>query len=104
MADAKLFGLIFLLIAVFSTFAFGVSGFKTIMGIIFAFFLPAYLILKKSAFSENEKLFFSIFLGAVLFPALIYWPAVIMPLKAAVPLVFLLVSGAGLIFLLKSKK
>jgi hypothetical protein len=60
-----------ILIAVFFIFSF--TGLKLFLGFILLIFYPAYLISKLLDIDENEKLFFSFFIGIIFMPLLLWY-------------------------------
>ena len=88
--------LAFVLIGAFSLIFFGLTGFRTIIGLIILFFLPFYIILDNFELDTDEKVFFSIFLGAMLFPSLAYILGLVMGLRISIAVSFVIFLSAGL--------
>ncbi len=86
----KMIGLVFAVLFLPFFVFFGVTGIRTFIGIIFLFFLPLFLIIYSLSLDLDEKVFFSLFLGLIIFSQLlwyvdriihnIYWSSIIMGL------------------------
>ena len=97
--DNKITSIIILvLIASFSFIFLGFTGFKTIFGMLLVFFLPFYLILDNFDLSRSEKVIFAFFIGAGIFPAIVYWLGVFISFRLAIliTLIILLVIAYSL--------
>lgn len=76
---------------------FGITGARTVLGILLLFFLPSFLILSHFKLELQEKLFFSLFLGLGLFPLIAwYLGRAAGSLRLGALLAFLLLCGAGI--------
>lgn len=69
------------LIAVAIGFAipFGMAGVRVFLGLIIFFVLPGYLILRRFAFDEDERVFFAFFAGLGLYTAFVYFVGRVIP-------------------------
>lgn len=97
-----------LLIIVISSIAyarFGITGIRTILGIILIFILPVYLILDYFALPNDEKLFFSLFTGLGIIPLIIWLMNIaIYSLRASIIIIFLILLTIGILLKLKKIK
>jgi len=66
-------GIILLVISLFSFLILGFAGFRTVLSMLIAMFLPFYLVLNNFDLSQSEKFAFSFFIGIMLLPSLSYW-------------------------------
>ncbi len=91
------------IIFLFSFFLFGLTGLRTI-GTIFGMFLPAYLIMSNFDIEEEEKVFFSFFIGLTIFPLLVWYMNIfIASLTVSIIITFILLSAVGLFLKYKNK-
>jgi len=97
--DKMTTGVILVLVALFSFIFLGFIGFKVIFGVLLVFFLPFYLILRNFNLSKGEKVIFSFFIGAGIFPAIVYWLGVFISFRLAIVVTFVLLILIG--FLLR---
>jgi len=86
-----------ILIALFSFIFFGFTGFKVIIGFILLFFLPFYLILDNFKLEMGEKIIFSFFIGAIMFPALVYLLGRLMSVRISIWVSFVMFVLVGLL-------
>lgn len=101
--NKKILGICVFLVFLSSFFIFGFLGVKTILVIIMLFFLPSYSILSYFKLEEDEKIFFSFFIGLGLFPlAVWYVDRMLVSLKLSTVLTFLIVVSVG-VFLNRKK-
>ena len=59
-----------------------------VVGIVF-FILPFYFLLNKLNLGEDEKLAFSFFIGAGIFPAIVYWLGIFISFKISIFITFI---------------
>ena len=70
---------------------FGITGAMTLLGIAAFFFLPFFLILRKSGIEDDEKVFFAFFIGLGLFSAAVFYAGRVIPsFRASVAVAFVL--------------
>jgi hypothetical protein len=60
-------------------YLFGITGGRTLLGIVLFFFLPFYLILRRFAFEQDEKIFFAFFIGIGIFSTLVFYVGRVVP-------------------------
>jgi len=85
-----------ILIGIFSLIFFGFTGFKVVIGFIALFFLPFYLILDNFDLEEGEKIIFSLFIGVVMFPSLVYLLGGIFGIRISIIVSFVVFVLGGL--------
>ena len=56
------------IIVLYSSMLFGLTGARTIISMVVLFMVPAYVFLSKTELELEEKIFFSLFIGLGLFP------------------------------------
>lgn len=95
---------VFLLIGIFSFALFGFMGFKTIIGILFLFLLPSYLILNKAELPTDEKIIFSFFLSIGFFPSIVYYLGLVIGIRKAIIAAFVVLIIVGIILNRKSRE
>ncbi len=84
---------------------FGMTGLRTLVAMLLFFFLPAYLILKKFDFEENERVFFAFFIGIGLFSTLVFYVGRIVPsFRAATAIAFIALIALPFAFKMFKKK
>ena len=88
-------GIIVVVIMVFFSFILGFSGMMAALGIILLFIVPFYLILDNFDLNQDEKIVFSFFIGVGIFPAITYWPSMIISFRIAIFITFILLIAAG---------
>lgn len=87
-----------LLILLFFFALFGITGLRTIVGIVLLFFVPFFLILNNFNLELDEKIIFSFFIGLGFFSTFTYWLSfVVGSLRTAMVLVFFALVGIGLL-------
>ena len=86
----------------FSFMLFGLTGARTVFGIVFVS-LPFYLMLNKLIIGKGEKFVFSILLGFTIFAGLVYLIGLLASFKIAIVATFVLLLG-GAIVSIKYKK
>ena len=86
----------------FSFMLFGITGARTVFGIVFVS-LPFYLMFNKLGIGEGEKFVFSALLGLTIFPALVYLIGLLASFKIAIVATFVLLLGGAIAFI-KYKK
>ncbi|MBS3101119.1 hypothetical protein J4204_03220 [Candidatus Woesearchaeota archaeon] len=91
MKENKIFmAIILVLIAIFFLTALGITGLRTIAGTILLFILPTYLILNNFDLSAQEKIVFAFFIGIGIFPSIVYLLGLVISLRAAMAITFIL--------------
>ena len=93
-------GIIAFLTLAFFFYILGASGLMSALGIILIFILPTYFILNNFKIDDDEKLVFSFFIGAGIFPSIAYWLGTLMSFKVSIFITFLILLAAG--FLVKN--
>lgn len=88
--------LILAMIIVFSFTIWGIIGIKTIIGILFLFLVPFYLILNKTSLSLGEKIVFSFFLGVGFFPSIVYYLGLFIGVRKAIITTFIILLIIGI--------
>ena len=85
-----------LIAAVFAFFYFilGIQGALSALGIMAFFVLPFYLIFNKLNLGADEKLVFSLFIGAGIFPAIAYWLGIFISFRLAIFITFIILIAA----------
>ena len=94
--DLAFAGIVVVVIAVFFYFILGISGMVSALAIILIFFVPSYFILDNFNLKKDEKLVFSFFIGAGIFPSIAYWLGLFISLKLAILITFLVLVGIGI--------
>ena len=75
---------------------FGFIGVKIILGIFFLYFLPFYFILGRFSLGMDERLVFSLFIGIVVVPTLVfYFGSVLNSLRLSIAATFVLLVMAA---------
>ena len=89
--------LLLVVIGIFAAMRFGITGVRTILGIVVAFIVPVYLLLDYFDLKEDERIFFSLFVGIGIVP-LIVWVVnrVIYSLKLSLVITVIVLIVAGL--------
>jgi len=88
-------GIIMAVILVFFYFILGFSGMMSALGIILLFIVPFYLILDNFDLGQDEKIIFSFFIGAGVFPAITYWLGMLISFRIAIFITFIVLIVAG---------
>src|SRR3989338_4339185 len=73
----------------------GFSAMTAVLGIIILFIAPIYLVLDSFDLEQDEKLVFSFFLGAGIFPSIVYWMALFISFRASILITFAVLIAAG---------
>ena len=98
-------GILALAVMAFFYLILGFSGMMTILGIILLLMFPAYLILNSFELEQDEKIIFSFFLGAGIFPSITYWIGMLISFRIAIAVTFIiLIITAFIINKLKKHK
>lgn len=87
------------IILAFFFYILGASGLMSALGIILIFVLPTYFILNNFKLDDDEKIVFSFFIGAGIFPSIAYWLGTLISFKISIFMTFSLLLSAG--FLVK---
>ena len=88
-------GIIMAVILVFFYFILGFSWIISALGIILLFIVPFYLILDNFDLGQDEKIIFSFFIGAGVFPAITYWLGMLISFRIAIFITFIVLIVAG---------
>ena len=75
----------------------GFSAMTAVLGIIILFIAPIYLVLDSFDLEQDEKLVFSFFLGAGIFPSIAYWMALFISFKVSILLTFVVLVVFGIL-------
>jgi apolipoprotein N-acyltransferase len=75
----------------------GFSGMLTILGIMLLLIVPIYLTLDNFELGQDEKLVFSFFLGAGIFPSITYWIGFFISFKIAILITFLFLAATSVV-------
>ena len=90
-------GIIVFLILAFFFYILGASGSISALGIILIFILPTYSILNNFKLDNDEKIVFSFFIGAGIFPSIAYWLGIFISFKVSILITFILFLISGLL-------
>ena len=91
MRESKIFtAAILALTAIFFFVVLGATGLVVFAGTIFLFILPTYLILDNFELPQQEKIVFSFFVGIGIFPSIVYLLGLIISLRIAIAITFIL--------------
>jgi hypothetical protein len=101
--DKTTAGIIIGLILVFALVFLGFTGLRTIAGLIIIACLPTYLILDTINIEKGEKIIFSIFISAGLFPGIVYWLGTVISFRLSIFIAFIIAMALAL-FLRKRNK
>lgn len=96
-------GVALLITALYLAFLIGLSAALSVLGIAILFVLPFYLILSAFSLPPLEKLCFSFFIGVAVFSIPVYWLGMVISLRLAMIISFILYAGAGLSLHLKKR-
>lgn len=91
---------------IFAFALFNIVGVRVVSGMLIIFFLPFYLVVRSLNLENDEKIFFSFFLGLGLFALLVMYLNKLIPsmrLTMAVVFVALVILGIALVFCSKKK-
>ena len=88
-------GISIAVILLFFYLILGFSAMTAVLGIILLFIAPIYLILDNFDLEQGEKLAFSFFLGAGIFPSIVYWMALFISFKASILITFVVLAAVG---------
>ena len=103
--DNQIYIIIALLVLIYFFALFKISGLLVIFGMFFLFFLPVYLVLRNLDLTQIEKIFFSFFIGLGLFPTMTYYLAILIgSIRWSILILFIILTGVGLIFNWKFSK
>ncbi len=69
----KMICFVFAVLLLQSFVFFGVTGLKTFVGMIIIFFLPFFLIIYNLSLDFDEKVFFSLFIGLIVFSQILWY-------------------------------
>ncbi len=86
-----------------AAFLFGATGVRTVAAMVVFFFLPFYLLIRKTDIEADEKVFFAFFIGLGMFSTIVFYFGRAIPsfrISVAVAFVFLMLSP----FMLKKLK
>ncbi len=97
-------GIIIAAASLFMLKILGLSAMMSVIGIVLLLILPMYFILDNFDLSDDEKIVFSFFLGAGVFPIFTYWIGMIISFRLAILITFLILVGAGIIIRRSRKK
>lgn len=103
--DNKFAILLIAIIAAFFFTLFGITGVRTILGLLLLFFLPPYLIFKNFNLPLGEKIAFSFFIGLGVFPTCVYYLGLLFSsMRLAILISFILLMAVAIIFNLAHSK
>ena len=89
-------GILAAALALFFYLILGISGILSIFVIILIFIVPAYTILDNFNLEEDEKIIFSFFMSAGVFPIFSYWMGLVISFKLAIVITFILLTAVGI--------
>ena len=90
-----LIGILAAIILTFFFYILGASGLMSALGIILIFILPTYFILNNFKIDDDEKIVFSFFIGAGIFPSIAYWLGTLISFKISIFITFLILLAVG---------
>ena len=90
-----LIGILAAIILAFFFYILGASGLMSALGIILIFILPTYFILNNFKIDDDEKIVFSFFIGAGIFPSIAYWLGTLISFKISIFITFLILLAVG---------
>lgn len=89
--------IVLLLIFVFSSFLFGMTGIRVVLGVLMGS-LPFYIFLNAVNLDESEKILFALLLGFTLFPSLVFLLGFLISFRLSIFIIFILLTLAALLF------
>ena len=93
-----------LIIFLFSSHLFGLTGLRTFLGFFIVLILPTYLIMKNIDIEKDERIFFSFFVSLIYFPLLVWYTNRIVPsLRVSIVVTFILLMLIGIYLRFKKK-
>lgn len=95
--DLIFFGIVNAVLAVLFYYILGISGAVSALAIALIFIVPAYLILNNFELGKDEKIVFSFFISAGIFPIFSYWLGTVMSFKLAIIITFAILIAAGIL-------
>lgn len=90
-------GIVIAILATFFYYILGLSGAVSALAIILLFIVPAYFILDNFELGKDEKIVFSFFISAGIFPIFSYWLGTVMSFKLAIIITFAVLIAAGIL-------
>jgi len=91
--------LLIAIVAVFFFILFGITGARTVLGILLLFSLPPYLIFKNFDLPLLEKVAFSFFIGLGIFPTCVYYLGLLFSsMRLAILISFILLMAIAIAF------
>lgn len=91
--DMAFIGILAVITLIFFYAILGFSGMMSILGIALIFILPTYLILDNFELDTDEKIIFSFFVGAGIFPSIAYWLGMIISFRLSILITFVLLAS-----------
>ena len=88
-------GIIVLTILAFFYYILGFSGMMASLGIMLLFIFPIYLILDNLELEQDEKIIYSFFIGAGIFPSITYWLGIFISFRISILIAFAVLAAAG---------
>lgn len=73
----------------FFYFTLGFSGALSVIGITILFFVPTYFLLGNLNIDDDEKILFSFFIGAGIFPSIVYWLGLFISFRLSIFIAFI---------------
>lgn len=88
-------GILTAVILLFFYLILGFSAMMAVLGIIILFIAPIYLVLDSFGLGQDEKLVFSFFLGAGIFPSIVYWMALFISFRLSILITFAVLAASA---------
>ncbi len=93
--DMAFIGILAIIVLIFFNAILGFSGMMSALGIILIFIIPTYFIFDNFDLDNDEKIVFSFFSGAVIFPSIAYWLGTLISFKISILATFILLMIAA---------
>jgi hypothetical protein len=90
-------------ISLFFLIFFKFTGLRLLLGIIFIFILPVYLILDYLKFSSLERIIYSFFLGMGIIPTLVYYMGLVISFRLSIIIALIILFGTWFFIKRRSK-
>src|SRR3989344_2383379 len=82
-------GIILAIILAFFYLILGLGGMMAVLGIVLFFVVPFYLMLNNFELEQDEKLVLSFFIGAGIFPSIVYWLGIFISFRISIFITFI---------------
>ena len=88
-------GILIAIITIFFYYILGFPGLMSALGIVLIFIIPTCFILNNFELDGDEKIIFSFFIGAGIFPSVAYWLGTLMSFRISIFITFILLLLIG---------